>query len=141
MACVVIGLLPMGPSPAWPGAQEQAPPRYEMTTYYVALLYRGEGWTPEVTAQTEAIQKAHMANINRLAAEGKLLLAGPFSDDGDLRGMFVLKVGSIDEARASCDTDPAVQAGRLRCELHPWFSAKGIRVDPRGDGETPDAPK
>ena len=103
---------------------------YEMTTYFMGLLYRGPKWTPGSTPETEAIQSAHMANIRRLAAEGKLLLAGPFGDDGDLRGVFVFKVATIDEARALVASDPAVQAGRLRVELHPWYSAKNIVVYP-----------
>jgi len=65
-----------------------------------------------------------------MAGSGKLVLADPFSDDGNLRGMFVLQVGSMEEARALTDDDPAVQAGRLAPEIRPWFSAKGIRVDP-----------
>lgn len=69
-----------------------------------------------------------MANMQRLGAEGKLLLAGPFGDDTDLRGIFVFKVASMEEAQALIATDPAVQAGRLRVELHPWYSAKNIVV-------------
>ncbi|HSP14517.1 MAG TPA: hypothetical protein VLV78_07190 [Thermoanaerobaculia bacterium] len=34
------------------------------------------------------------------------------------------------EAQQLADNDPAVKAGRLRIELHPWYAAKGIRVDP-----------
>ena len=71
-----------------------------------------------------------MGHIKEMAAAGKLTLAGPFSDDGNLRGMFVFQVGSMEEAKALCDADPAVRAGRLAAELHPWFSAKGIRIDP-----------
>ena len=115
-------------SPA--GAQEKKAPHQEMTTYYVAFLYRGPSWTPQVTPEVETLQKEHLANIGRLAAAGKLILAGPFSDDGKLRGMFVLQVGTLEEAKATCDTDPMVKAGRLAVELHPWFSARGIRVDP-----------
>jgi uncharacterized protein len=110
-------------------AAEPPPGAVEMTTYYVGFLYRGPQWTPGSTPESEKIQEGHMANIRRLAAEGKLLLAGPFTDDGDLRGMFVFTVASLEEARALAETDPAVKAGRLRIELHPWFSAKGIKVD------------
>ncbi len=110
--------------------QEKDAPRYEMTTYYVAFLYRGPKWTPKVTEEIERLQEAHMANIRKMAESGKLILAGPFSDDGNLRGMFVFQVASMEEAKALADHDPAVMAGRLAVELHPWFSAKGIRVNP-----------
>ena len=113
-----------------PHRRPNADASYEMTTYYLGLLYRGEKWTPGSTPETEKIQEGHMANIRRLAAEGKLLLAGPFGDDGDLRGVFVFKVASMEEAQALVATDPAVQAGRLRVELHPWYSAKNIVVYP-----------
>jgi uncharacterized protein YciI len=114
--------------PAAAPAPRVGPGGYEMTTYYVVFLYRGPSWSPGETLESQKIQEGHMANIQRLAKEGKLLLAGPFTDDGDLRGMFVFQVSSLEEAKALCDTDPAVKAGRLRVELHPWFSAKGINV-------------
>lgn len=93
----------------------------KMTTAYLGFLKRGSKWTPEKTPATEAIQKAHLANINRLAEMKKLVVAGPFGDNGDLRGIFVFRVNSIDEAQALAETDPAVQAGRLAIEMHPWL--------------------
>jgi uncharacterized protein YciI len=97
-----------------------------MTTAYLAFLTRGEKWTPEKTPQTEAIQKAHMDNIIRLADMKKLVVAGPFGDDGTLRGIFVFKVASLAEAKALAETDPAVQAGRLALDIHPWSVPEGI---------------
>jgi uncharacterized protein YciI len=93
---------------------------------YFAFLTRGEKWTPEKTPATEEIQKGHMANINRLADMKKLVAAGPFGDDGQLRGIFVFRVGSLDEAKALIATDPAVQAGRLAMDIHPWMVPEGI---------------
>ena len=104
--------------------------KYEMTTYYMALLYRGPKWTPDETAETKAIQQGHMENIQHNADIGKLVVAGPFTDDGDLRGVFVFQNVTREEAEQLCAADPAVKAGRLRIELHPWFAAKGIKVDP-----------
>ena len=95
-------------------------------TAYLAFLVRGEKWTPERTPQTEAIQKAHMDNINRLADMKKLVVAGPFGDNGTLRGIFVFRVNSIEEARELAATDPAVQAGRLALQIHPWVVPDGI---------------
>jgi uncharacterized protein len=97
-----------------------------MMTAYLAFLVRGEKWTPGKTPQTAEIQKGHMANIQRLAAMKKLVVAGPFGDDGRLRGIFVFRVNSLEEARALTLTDPAVQAGRLALELHPWVVPAGI---------------
>lgn len=98
----------------------------KMTTAYLAFLTRGAKWTPEKTPQTEAIQKRHMDNIMRLAEMKKLVVAGPFGDNGNYRGIFVFKVGSLEEAKQLAETDPAVQAGRLALEIHPWQVPEGI---------------
>ena len=98
----------------------------KLHTAYLAFLVRGDKWTPEKTPATEAIQKAHLENINRLAEMKKLVVAGPFGDNGRLRGIFVFRVGSMEEARALSETDPAVKAGRLALILHPWMVPEGI---------------
>jgi uncharacterized protein YciI len=98
----------------------------KLMTAYLAFLVRGDKWTPEKTPQTEAIQKAHLENINRLAEMKKLVVAGPFGDNGKLRGIFVFRVGSLEEARALAETDPAVKARRLALILHPWMVPEGI---------------
>jgi uncharacterized protein YciI len=98
----------------------------KLTTAYLALLTRGGKWTPEKTAATEELQKGHMANIIRLAELKKLVVAGPFGDNGTLRGIFVFKVGSLEEARALSETDPAVKAGRLAIDVHPWLVPEGV---------------
>jgi len=93
---------------------------------YLAFLTRGDKWTPEKTPATEAIQKGHMDNINRLAQMKKLVAAGPFGDDGQLRGIFVFRVASLEEAKTLTATDPAVQAGRLAVDIHQWMVPDGI---------------
>ena len=98
----------------------------KLTTAYLAFLTRGEKWTPQQTPATAELQKAHMANIYRLAETKKLVVAGPFGDNGQLRGIFVFKVATLAEARALADTDPAVQAGRLALDIHPWLVPEGV---------------
>lgn len=98
----------------------------KLTTAYLAFLTRGEKWTAEKTAASAEIQKAHLANIQKLADQKKLVVAGPFGDNGTLRGIFVFKVASLEEARALAATDPAVQAGRLALQIHPWQVPEGI---------------
>ena len=98
----------------------------KLTQTFFAFLTRGEKWTPEKKPATEEIQKGHMANINRLAEMKKLVAAGPFGDDGRLRGIFVFRVGSLEEAKALTATDPAIQAGRLAMDIHPWMVPEGV---------------
>ncbi len=100
----------------------------KMSTLYLAFLKKGpnrkegDGETPEV----QELQKAHLANINRLAETKKLILAGPFGDDGNLRGIFVFRVSSPEEAKDLCATDPMIKVGRLAAEIHPWQVPEGI---------------
>jgi|SRR5436190_6438945 len=97
-------------------------------TVYLGFLKKGpnrkegDGKTPEV----QELQKAHLANINRLAETKKLVVAGPFGDDGELRGIFVFRVGSMKEAQELAATDPMVKIDRLRLELHPWNVPEGM---------------
>jgi uncharacterized protein YciI len=104
------------------------PEEYEMTTYQVAFYRKGPAWTPGTTPELQKLQSEHLAHIGRMADSGKLLVAGPFSDGGDLRGMLIFRVDSTDEAKALAEQDPAVKAGRLVLEWHPWFAAKNITV-------------
>jgi uncharacterized protein YciI len=98
----------------------------KMSTAYLGFLRRGPKWTPEKTPATEELQKAHMANINRLAETKKLVVAGPFGGNGTLRGIFVFRVDSLDEAKQLAETDPAVQAGRLAIEMRSWLVPEGV---------------
>jgi uncharacterized protein YciI len=118
-------------SPAADREGEEAPaPPMKMKRYFLALLYKGPTWSPGESPEVVALQEGHLANIRRLADAGKLVLAGPFEDAGDLRGLFVLDAASIEEARALCDSDPAIAAGRLRAEIFAWWAPEGVGVVP-----------
>jgi uncharacterized protein YciI len=96
-----------------------------MSQYYFGLLRRGPKWSAERTPDTEKLQAAHMANINAMAKAGKLVIAGPFENAGIYAGVFVFKVATLEEAKALAEADPAVRAGRLAVEVHPWMVPKG----------------
>ena len=97
-----------------------------MAKYIVGLIFRGPSWSPEVTQEVMEVQAAHLANINRLVDSGKIVLAGPFGDGGDIRGLFIYNVETLEAAQTLVDSDPAVQAGRLRVELYPWWGPSSL---------------
>lgn len=98
---------------------------YVMKQYFFVMLTRGAR-RHEITdtAIINKIQAGHMQNIERLAALGKILVAGPFGDDGNWRGIFIFDCPTKEEVEALLKTDPAVAAGRLGYEIHPWWTAK-----------------
>lgn len=99
---------------------------YGMRTYVMAFLKAGQNRSQDSTEAAE-LQRAHLDNIRRLADEGKLLVAGPFLDDGPLRGIYVFDVQTVEEARQLTMSDPAIQVGRLEMELHPWYGSAALR--------------
>lgn len=54
------------------------------------------------------------------------MLAGPFLHDGELRGIYVFDVTTVEEAKALTETDPAIQAGSLVLELLPWYGSAAL---------------
>lgn len=108
---------------------KKAEPKYDMRFYVLGLLKRGPKWTAEDTPETRKIQEGHMANIQKMAAAGKLIVAGPMAGDGELRGIFIFDAKSIEEVKAMAEDDPAVQSGRLTLELIKWYAGAGLRVN------------
>lgn len=100
--------------------QDNMPDPDKMQTYYMALLKRGPNRSHDSLTAAK-IQEGHMAHIMQMARDKKLVLAGPFLDNGDLRGIFVFNVSSIDEALELTNEDPAIKSGRLIIEIHPWY--------------------
>ena len=92
--------------------------------YFFVLLKKGP-YRDQDSITAENIQKGHIENINKLAASGKLIVAGPFIDDGELKGIFIFDSGNEEEVKNFVDNDPAVKSGRLIYEIHPWMTEKG----------------
>jgi uncharacterized protein YciI len=98
---------------------------YGMKKYVIAFLRKGPNRSQD-SATAAQLQAAHMANIGRMAEAGQLAVAGPFMDDGEIRGIYIFNVETLEEAKKLTETDPAVKAGRLMMELHPWYGSAAM---------------
>lgn len=98
---------------------------YGMHQYVMAFWKKGPNRSLDSVRAME-LQMAHLENIGRMADNRDLLLAGPFLDTGDLRGIYIFDVKTIEEAEALTKTDPAIQAGSLIMELKPWYGSAAL---------------
>jgi uncharacterized protein YciI len=98
---------------------------YGMKVYVMAFLRSGPNRLKDSAARAE-LQKAHLKNIARLVDEGKLIIAGPFMDDQPIMGIFIFNVATVEEAKKLTETDPAIKAGSLVMELHPWYGSAAL---------------
>ena len=106
-------------------AQKYGADEYGMKKYVMAFLKRGPNKDLDSAKRAE-LMNAHLTNIFRLADEGKLVLAGPFLNDGELRGIYIFDVENLDEAKKLTETDPAIQQGTLSMELIPWYGTAAL---------------
>ncbi len=103
---------------------EQGDTTYVMQKYFMVFLKSG----PERSQSKEEameIQEKHLAYLQKMAEEGKTSITGPMGDDGEIRGIVIYNTATAEEARRLAEGDPAVKAGRLVVEVHPWWAAKG----------------
>lgn len=98
--------------------QKNQKPEEQIRLYWFVMLKKGPNRTHDSTTAAQ-IQAGHMENMNKMYYDGKLKVAGPFGDDGDWRGVFILDCATKEEAEELVKKDPAVVAGRLSYEIHP----------------------
>ena len=100
---------------------------YGMKTYVFCILKTGSN-TNVSKEERAKLFEGHMANINKMAADGKLVVAGPFGkNDRNYRGIFVFNVSTIEEANALVETDPAVKAKYFEAEMTLWYCSAALQ--------------
>ena len=99
---------------------------YGMKSYVLVLLKTGaQAGAPK--AERQKAFAGHMANIQRLADEGKLVVAGPLlKNDHNYEGIFIFNVKTVKEAEALLATDPAVASGLLAFEAYGWYGTAAL---------------
>lgn len=98
---------------------------YGMKTYVFATLKTGKAKITD-KKEIEKLQAGHLKNITRLEEEGKMVLAGPFFDGGNERGIFIFNVSTLDEAKKLIETDPAVKAGLFEFEMKLLYASAAL---------------
>jgi uncharacterized protein YciI len=97
-----------------------------MRNYVFVILKTGENKTTD-KEELSKLFRGHMENIQRLVKEGKLIVAGPFGkNDKTWRGLFILDVKTVEEARELVNTDPAIKAGIFDVDLVPWYGSAAL---------------
>ncbi len=108
-------------------SQTSVEDEYQMKQYFMVFLKSGLTRTQDSVTAAK-MQEGHLNNITRLFNEKKLILAGPFLDDGIYRGIFIFDIATEEEVKQLLQTDPAIKAGRLDYEIHPWYGPGNITI-------------
>jgi len=96
----------------------------EMKRFWLVHLMKGPIRNQDSVSRVK-IQAAHIANIVRLAKEGKIIMAGPIGVESELQGIFLMNCKDSTEVESIVKTDTAVITGRLIMKYYPWWCEKG----------------
>lgn len=98
-----------------------------MRSYVLVVLKSGTTKMPAGHERDEMF-RGHFANMKRLSDEGKLALAGPFDGVDGWRGLFVLAVSDIAEAKKLTETDPVLIKGEMVAEYHKYYGSAALML-------------
>jgi len=97
-----------------------------MKNYIFVVLKTG---TANITDKPlrDSLFRGHMGNITRLVDMGKMVVAGPFGSNNDgMRGIFILDVQSIDEAKELMKADPTITEKIFEALYYPWYGSAAL---------------
>ena len=98
-----------------------------MKRYVLVVLRTGPNKVAAGPERDEMF-KGHFANMSRLAAEGKLVLAGPFDGVDGWRGLFIFAVSDVAEAKALVATDPVIIKGEMVADYHGYYGSAALML-------------
>lgn len=121
-------------------AQDAPPPEYDealarsvgadehgMRSYVLVILKTGPNRVPDGPDREEMF-RGHFANMQRLSDEGKLALAGPLDGVDGWRGLFVMAVPDIEEAKQLVATDPVIIKGEMIADYHKYYGSAALMM-------------
>lgn len=98
-----------------------------MRSYVLVVLKTGPTKVPSGEKRTQMFA-GHMANIQRLANEQKLVFAGPLDGVDGWRGIFVFATPDIATAKTYVSTDPVIINGEMVAEYHKLYGSAGLMM-------------
>ena len=100
--------------------RKEKPKQFIYVLRLVPRLYSDSAWTKE----DEAALKQHFDRFKRATETGQLILAGRTQEPGEKTfGIAVFEASDEAAARKFMESDPAVVAGLMTAELHPFAVA------------------
>jgi uncharacterized protein len=100
---------------------------YHMKQYWFVLYTAGDA-APLDSATSAATLKAHLEHQGEQSKRGLIVMAGPFGDQSDWRGLLLYDCDTKEEVEGYLRSDPFVRAGQLKYEIHPWYGSVGTRL-------------
>ncbi|MDP3668183.1 MAG: YciI family protein [Telluria sp.] len=98
-----------------------------MRGFVLVVLKTGPNKVPEGAARKKMFE-GHFANMQGLAAEKKLVVAGPLDGVDGWRGVFVFATADIDQAKSYVASDPLIVNGEMVAEYHKFYSSAGLMM-------------
>ena len=99
---------------------------YGMKSFFLVILKTGSTQIDDKEKKNELF-RGHLDNINRLAKEHKLIVAGPLAKNAlNYRGIFILDIKTEKEAIELLKSDPAISAGIFEYELLSWYGSAAL---------------
>lgn len=99
---------------------------YGMKKFVFVILKTGSNESID-KAFKDSCFKGHMNNIERLVNEKKMIVAGPMEkNEKSYRGIFILDIASLEEAKSLLQTDPAIKEKFLEPELYTWYGSAAL---------------
>ncbi len=99
---------------------------YGMKKYVFVVLKTGTNASKD-TAFTKKCFSGHMANIKKMVADKKLIVAGPIrKNENAVRGIFIMDVPTVENAKELLQSDLAVKENLLQAEYYEWFGSAAL---------------
>src|SRR5713101_2646994 len=88
-------------------AEQKTEPQFKLVQFHMALLKKGPKWTGKETPEAVRLNQEHQVFATSLLESGKATIAGYLNDTGEIRGVYIFRAPSADEAKAWATADPA----------------------------------